>query len=472
MAVGERIGGRCRAARDGGGTARLGLRAGGAEPLRLADDARTARRCPGMVQASYRAPSPRRGRGCCSPPPGRSRSASATRRRSAWWRGCWLGMTSTIETRCECASDPRRCGGLRRRTRPVRRAARSLGGGSAAERSVAPEDPRQPLGVPCAAGRRAGPGTPAPAARAARRSRGGSRAISDRWSDFIIGLSYLWEGQVLLAERILRPALLQADADLGRRNPFSVHARGAAGGGAVGARTSRARRSWRWRTGWTCSSGAGCPRPSCSPSGRSPASRRGRSEARALELLEGLDAVGAHARPAAAPGREPGGTGDAARAALSGGDLPRTDGTDRRAARCGRPVPRAVSGGRAPRCIATWPHGYAAIAARDWRAARAPFERANAAARAAKRQRLLYRNAGIPGPGPAPLRRGCGGLAQEAVELAKVYGLTRVFEAAHPTLGERLVRIAARAPEASSPFAEPRRASPPPARRRAKPRWT
>ena len=42
-----------------------------------------------------------------------------------------------------------------------------------------------------------------------------------RWSEFIIGLSYLWEGQVLLAERILRPALLQADADLGRRNPFS-----------------------------------------------------------------------------------------------------------------------------------------------------------------------------------------------------------------------------------------------------------
>ena len=42
-----------------------------------------------------------------------------------------------------------------------------------------------------------------------------------RWSELIIGFSYLWEGQVLLAERILRPALLQADADLGRRNPFS-----------------------------------------------------------------------------------------------------------------------------------------------------------------------------------------------------------------------------------------------------------
>jgi len=38
-----------------------------------------------------------------------------------------------------------------------------------------------------------------------------------RWSELIIGLSYLWEGQVLLAERVLRPALLQAAADLGRR---------------------------------------------------------------------------------------------------------------------------------------------------------------------------------------------------------------------------------------------------------------
>src|SRR5690606_25936537 len=37
----------------------------------------------------------------------------------------------------------------------------------------------------------------------------------------IVGLTYLWEGQILLAERILRPALLQADADLGRRSSFS-----------------------------------------------------------------------------------------------------------------------------------------------------------------------------------------------------------------------------------------------------------
>jgi LuxR family transcriptional regulator, maltose regulon positive regulatory protein len=41
-----------------------------------------------------------------------------------------------------------------------------------------------------------------------------------RWGDFIIGLTYLWEGQVLLAEEVLRPALAGAEAELGRRQPL------------------------------------------------------------------------------------------------------------------------------------------------------------------------------------------------------------------------------------------------------------
>ncbi len=43
-----------------------------------------------------------------------------------------------------------------------------------------------------------------------------------RWGDFIVGLTYLWEGQVLLAERVLRPALAQAEGELGRRDPFAA----------------------------------------------------------------------------------------------------------------------------------------------------------------------------------------------------------------------------------------------------------
>jgi LuxR family maltose regulon positive regulatory protein len=46
-------------------------------------------------------------------------------------------------------------------------------------------------------------------------------AYADRWRDFIFGLSYLFEGQVLLAEQALRPALARAETDFGRRDSFT-----------------------------------------------------------------------------------------------------------------------------------------------------------------------------------------------------------------------------------------------------------
>jgi LuxR family maltose regulon positive regulatory protein len=42
-----------------------------------------------------------------------------------------------------------------------------------------------------------------------------------RWRDFITGLSFLWEGQILLAEDGLRSALTSIDAKFGRRHPLS-----------------------------------------------------------------------------------------------------------------------------------------------------------------------------------------------------------------------------------------------------------
>ncbi|MFL9959957.1 LuxR C-terminal-related transcriptional regulator [Paraburkholderia sediminicola] len=42
-----------------------------------------------------------------------------------------------------------------------------------------------------------------------------------RWRAYMVGLSYLLQGQMLLAERTLRPAVVQADDSLGRRHPFS-----------------------------------------------------------------------------------------------------------------------------------------------------------------------------------------------------------------------------------------------------------
>lgn len=50
---------------------------------------------------------------------------------------------------------------------------------------------------------------------------GEAYGYSKRWGEFVTGLAYLWEGQVLLGEDVLRPALASADSDLGRRHPLS-----------------------------------------------------------------------------------------------------------------------------------------------------------------------------------------------------------------------------------------------------------
>ena len=47
----------------------------------------------------------------------------------------------------------------------------------------------------------------------------GMRYVS-RWGELIVALSYLWEGQVLLTENLLRPALSGTEGELGRRDPF------------------------------------------------------------------------------------------------------------------------------------------------------------------------------------------------------------------------------------------------------------
>ena len=56
--------------------------------------------------------------------------------------------------------------------------------------------------------------------RAPRGDFGSAFRYVSRWGEFVIALSYLWEGQVRLAENLLRPALPSAENELGRRNPF------------------------------------------------------------------------------------------------------------------------------------------------------------------------------------------------------------------------------------------------------------
>jgi LuxR family transcriptional regulator, maltose regulon positive regulatory protein len=43
----------------------------------------------------------------------------------------------------------------------------------------------------------------------------------NRWGEFIVGLTHSWEGQPLLTEQLLQPTLACAEDDLGRRSPFA-----------------------------------------------------------------------------------------------------------------------------------------------------------------------------------------------------------------------------------------------------------
>jgi LuxR family maltose regulon positive regulatory protein len=47
-------------------------------------------------------------------------------------------------------------------------------------------------------------------------------AYAAGWSDWIVGYSYLWEGQAILAEEVLRAALDRAESESGRRGPVTV----------------------------------------------------------------------------------------------------------------------------------------------------------------------------------------------------------------------------------------------------------
>ena len=68
-------------------------------------------------------------------------------------------------------------------------------------------------------------GDPAQARRHLQLAAGGDRAAIHpyalQWGEFFKGLSYLWEGQVMLCEGVLSPALAKADSDFGRRHPLA-----------------------------------------------------------------------------------------------------------------------------------------------------------------------------------------------------------------------------------------------------------
>jgi LuxR family maltose regulon positive regulatory protein len=303
--------------------------------------------------------------------------------------------------------------------------------------------------------------------QAPRAEHGMAQGYLGRWGDFIVGLAYLWEGQVQLAEKLLRPTLARAEVDLGRRSPFTCMLAAllatalwerddAAGAGAVLANRldvlERAALPEAALLGFRTLARV--------------ASAEG-AEHRALELLAALDAVGVARR------------------------LPRLRSTSladqvRLHARRFRPetcralctqIDAQLDASDAPQgrlwrrnalLLREVAHAHAAISAQDWRHAAEGLARADEVAQGIRMGRLHIELLGLR----AWVLDRCGEkslpLLREAADLAATYGLRRVFDDAHPGLGDwvrRALPEAGGAPNAlpglsPGPLAAPLRAPP------------
>ena len=264
---------------------------------------------------------------------------------------------------------------------------------------------------------------------------GQTGAYLGRWSDFIVGLSHLWQGQVLLAEQVLQPTLARAEADLGRRSPFACML-AALLAAAVWERQRPADAAALLAHRLDVLERSGLPEAVLL--GYRTMARIAMAEGaenRALELLGALHAVGVRRR------------------------LPRLCIASlvdqvRMHARRFRPEtcrmlceqidalladPAQPQGRRWRRSVEVLRElalGHAALAAQEWRRALEPLARAEALARALKLGRLRIEALGLRA---LALDR-CGERAQdllrEAVGLATAFGLLRVFSDAHPQLGD------------------------------------
>jgi LuxR family maltose regulon positive regulatory protein len=256
-----------------------------------------------------------------------------------------------------------------------------------------------------------------------------------RWGDLIVALTYLWEGQVLLAESLLRPTLAGAEADLGRRSAFTS---------MLAALLAAA--SWE----------------------RNRATDAAALLANRLDVLEhsGLPETvllgyRTMARIAIAEGEEHRAIGllDAMHAAGIARGLPRlciasladqarmharrfraetcrelAERIDRQLADPAMPQGRLWR--RSVALQRELAHGYAAIAAQEWRRALEPLVRADAVAQEVKQGRLHIELLGLRALALDRCGEKAHPLLREAADLAQTYGLLRVFDDAHPALGD------------------------------------
>jgi LuxR family maltose regulon positive regulatory protein len=301
--------------------------------------------------------------------------------------------------------------------------------------------------------------------QAPRGEHGPAQGYLGRWGDFIVGLSYLWEGQVLLAENLLRPTLARAEGDLGRRSPFTCmlaavlaaacweRNRPDEAGALLANRLDVLERSalpeavlLGYRTMARIAAAEG-------------------AEHRALELLGAMDAVGARR---ALPRLRIASLADQVRlhARRFRPETCRELCTQIDAQLAEPAAPQGRLWRRSVLLLREVALAHAAIAMQDWRQAAEMLSHADAMAQGVKLGRLHIELLGLR----AWALDRCGersslALLREAVDLASTYGLLRVFDDAHPALGD-WVRQASPggsvpAPIGPGPLAAPMRAPAP-----------
>lgn len=283
---------------------------------------------------------------------------------------------------------------------------------------------------------------------------GGSSYLTS-WGELGVGLTYLWEGQVQLVESLLNPALARAEMDLGRRHvlpcmlaAFLATAIWEKGSSADAAALLANRMDVLERRGM----------PEAVLLAYRTLARMAaynKQEHRAMELLDGLYAIGQsrqlprlcvnslveqirlHARAYRAQTCEV--LDEQLEAFLEKQDLPKR--------------PMWAESIEVLRRVGL---AYTLVAGKKWRQAATEFQAVGASAARSKLGRLRIEALGMQAFALDQCGERSKDVMHEAMDLASVFGLHRVFQDAHPDLGAWVMTLAplsSAAPVASAPTA-------------------
>jgi LuxR family maltose regulon positive regulatory protein len=271
--------------------------------------------------------------------------------------------------------------------------------------------------------------------QAPRGEHGLAQGYLSRWGDFIVGLSYLWEGQVLLAEKLLRPTLARAEGDLGRRNPFTCML-------AAVLAAALWERNLPDEAGALLANRLDVLERSALPEavllGYRTIARIAAAEGaehRALELLGAMDAVGVARR---LPRLRIASLADRVRlhARRFRSETCRELCAQIDAQLAEPAAPQGRLWRRDVMLLREVALAYAAVATQDWRLAAETLARADAMAQGVKLGRLHIELLGLRAWALDRCGEKSHALLREAADLAATYGLLRVFDDAHPALGD------------------------------------